>query len=460
MSENPATNPNQSPKRVRITTPATLTTVNRNANRVKTPKALALACIQGQEMSLHPQVYNIIQTYGNKLIDLHHKLEQKKSQLNKMESNSDFIPRSARFNFEFYIRPEIQQTDEFNLIQLSTTDLIKSFQYSLKEKIMETMRLDINYMTNLLNTTVCEILFTTTKAFHLQHNPLIINPSALHTIAFLIHNFGDNLLKHFTLDKHSFKSKFTEVYHDTTIQNLFPSSNILSPPHVHNANNPNNPYARNLSQHNNNTENPEQLPIDISEASTFIEHLRQTLETTLVTSLDQYSGQIFTNKATTQLHAFSTEVLHEKATADTSARMDFSPSVTPQELNELIEKSTANAVSSLSREIQSLKAKLAATKTSQTQKQPKRSNSNRKNSPTRGRRGAPSPKKSSKNNTSRSKSPPSSNQRRSRSKQPRKTRQDAPDNDTSRNSKKKNEPNNKRNSVRKRSNSRSNSKRR
>ena len=231
MSENPATNPNQSPKRVRIATPRTNTTVNSNANRVKTPKALALACVQGQAMSLHPQVYNIVETYGNKLIDLHHKLEQKRKQLQKMEANPDFIPRSARFNFEFYIRPEIQQTDEFNLIQLSTTDLIKAFQFNLKEKIMEAMRLDIDYINNAINTVVCEIFFTTTKAFHLQHNPTIINPSVIHTIAFIIFNFSDNLLQHFTLDKHSFKSKFTEVYHDTCIQNLYPSSNItIQPP--------------------------------------------------------------------------------------------------------------------------------------------------------------------------------------------------------------------------------------
>ena len=321
------------------------------------------------------------------------------------------------------------------------------------------MKLDINFITNEINKVVCEIIFSTTKAFHLQHNPTIIYPSVVHTIAFLINGFGDNLLKYFTLDKQTFKSKFTEVFHDPTIQNLIPSGNILSPPRVSNANHPLNPYARNLSQNNAPAEDPNQLPIDISEATNFMDYLRQTLEITLVTSLDQYSGQVTTNQATSQLAAFSTEILRERATSNTAEQMDFSPSVTPQVLNELIQKSTATAVSSLTREIQSLKAKLAHAKESSTQNSTKNQNPKRKNSPSRGRSGAPSTKKSSKQNTSRSKSPQETTTRRSRSKQPRSRNHDAQNKDSPNESKKKNGRNNKKSYNKKRSNSRSNSKR-
>ena len=69
-----------------------------------------------------------------------------------------------------------------------------------------------------------------------------------------------------------------------------------------------------------------------------MEHLRQTLEITLVVSLDNYTGQVTTNKATSQLTAFSTELFHEKATSETAEQIDFNPSVTPQVLTELIQK--------------------------------------------------------------------------------------------------------------------------
>ena len=78
----------------------------------------------------------------------------------------------------------------------------------------------------------------------------------------------------------------------------------------------------------------------------------------LAVSLDNFNNQVHHNKVASQLEAYSTEVLHEKQTADTSDRMDISRSVAPEELQELIAKSTAKAMSSLTREIQSLKAKL------------------------------------------------------------------------------------------------------
>ena len=107
MSENLVTGQNTT-KRVRIhPTMNDKTTDKGKSTKLKTPKALALACVTGTAASLHPQVQPIVETYGNRLIDIYHKLQQKNIQLSKMENNLDFIPRSARINFEFYVRPEV-----------------------------------------------------------------------------------------------------------------------------------------------------------------------------------------------------------------------------------------------------------------------------------------------------------------------------------------------------------------
>ena len=353
MSENLETGHNNSPKRVRISS-AKSTTGNSSATKVKTPKALALASIEGHAASLHPQVSKIILSYANRIIDIFHKIQQKETQLSKMTDNADFVPRSARINFEFYLRPEIKQTDEFGIIQSETTDLLKDFQFKLKAQIIKTMKLDIDFLKNKLNTATCELIYYTSKAFHYFYNPTIVNPSVTHTVAFIIYNFGDNLLKHCSLNKHSFKQKFTEVFHDTTIQTLYS-------PQVSNASNPLNRYARNipnLSQTTNfSQDNRPNQSINIPEASSFIDYLRQTLESILIVPIDNYLNQVHTNKASSQLEAFSTEILYKKATAETANQMELSQSVTPQELEELIAKSTSKAVSTLSKEIQSLKSK-------------------------------------------------------------------------------------------------------
>ena len=416
MSENLETGNNNTPKRVRISS-AKNTTDNGKSAKVKTPKALALASVEGHAASLHPQVSKIVLSYANKLIDTFHKLQQKESQLSKMVDNEDFIPRSARINFEFYLRPEIKQMDEFVTIQSNTMDLIKTFQFGLKSQIIETMKLDIVYLKNKLNAFFCELIFYTSKAFHFFYEPNRFNPSVTTTVAFLIYNFGDNLLKHCSLDKHSFKQKFTEVIHDPSIQTLYPSNPPPTASQVSNANHPRNPYARplNLTQPGLSQDtNQVSHVINIPEAANFIDTLRQTLECILVIPMDNYQVQVHTNKAATQLEALSTEILYEKATAETANQMELSQSVTPQELEELITKSTSKAVSTLSREIQSLKARLANA-TNSTGNRSDNHNNNAKNSTRGAKRGASSSKKSTPHRTSQSQSPSSRNRGRSRS---------------------------------------------
>ena len=442
MSDNLETDNNNTPKRVRI---AKSTTDKSNSSKVKTPKTLAIASVEGHVASLHPQVSKIILSYTNKLIDLFHKLKQKETQLTKMNDNGDFIPRSARVNFEFYLRPEIKQTDEFGTIQLETTDLIKTFQFGLKAQIVKTMKLDIDFLKNKLNIVTCELIYYTSKAFHFFYNPTTINPSVTNTVAFLIYNFGDNLLKHCSLDKHSFKQKYTEVFHDVSIQTLYTSNTATNNSQISNASNPLNRYARNMAsptQLNLTQDSQPNNTINVTEATNFIDYLRQTLECVLVVPLDNYLNQVHTNKASFQLEAFSTEILYERATAETAHQMELSQSVTPQELEELISKSTSKAVASLSKEIQSLKSRLAnATKSSNSPNN--QGNSKTKNKSRGARSSAPLKNKSTNRNTSRSRSSPSRN--RSRSNSPKTQRQNRRGNKSNGSSDGKNDKSNKSN---------------
>ena len=458
MSVNLETGQNNTQKRVRIHPTMNYTTTDKGkVTKLKTPKVLALTCVKGTAASLHPQVQKIVENYGNQLIDLHHKLQQKNTQLSKMEKNTEFIPRSARINFEFYVRPAVQQSTEFSSVQSETNDLIKSFQLNLKEQIMKTMRLDISHLKNEIDNTVCHLIFYTTKAFHLQHNPTIVNHPVVNTIAFLITGFGDNLLKNCYLDKNSFKTKFAEIFNDPTINNIA-SFTTMTTSNVSNANNPRNPYARNLTQLSQSSlsqNNPSRTITNTNPSANFIDSLRQTLESILVTSIDNYNTQVNTNMANSQLEAFSTEVLHEQATAKTAEQMDFSPSVSPQELEELIAKSTSKAVSSLSREIQSLKSKLEQSQSPRHKTNRSSSNQQSKNSPQRGRPSASLKKKTTTSNTSRSQSP-ASKPKRNRSQSANSTRKSHAGKNKDSFNDKRNKPkkNNKPRSPKKRHNSR------
>ena len=230
-----------------------------------------------------------------------------------------------------------------------------------------------------------------------------------------------------------FKTLFIETFHDNSINH---TSTILpqaqSHTHVSNTSNPRNPYVRQLSQPYLTQENTKQIQVTISEVPTFFDHLRTILEKTLVTSIDRYTEQVQANKAASQLEAFGTELLHEKATADTSAQMDLSPSVTPQELEELITKSTKKVVSDLSRKIQSLKARLSNTNKNshKNNKNTRQSSSVAKNSPKRGRKGASYKNKSHNQSMSQSPSPSPNRRNRSNSKKPNRKNHENKSNDS------------------------------
>ena len=172
----------------------------------------------------------------------------------------------------------------------------------------------------------------------------------------------------------------------------------------------------------------------INPATKFVDFLRQTLENILVVSIDNCQNQVNTNKATSQLEAFKTELLHEQMTSDTANQMDLSPSVSPQELEELIAKSTSKAVSSLTREIQSLKSKLENSTSNRRQSTTKSTKETQKNSSKRGQQGASLKKKQNDRNTSRSPSPSTQSSRgrgRSRSTKPPNKRHGGKNKDTS-----------------------------
>ena len=385
MTENPVTGYNISPKRVRISEPST---TGKKKALVKTPKAIALSCVTGHASSLHPQVAKIIQQFGEKQIDIYSKLQHKQTQLNRMNTDHDFIPRSARINFEFYVRPEVKNTAEFKEIQDDTTRIIDGFQRGLKEQIVRALNLDINYLHTDLNNIVCDTIYHTTKSFHLLYNPSLPNPSVTKTVAHLINGYGDALLKHCTLNKDTFKQWYNNQFSDSSILTLSQNNRVT------NSSDPRNPYA-NLSQVN--QDNSTSLPSHLGDAIHFVDKLRATLETILCTTLDNFNNQVKSNKVASQLEAYSTEILCEKATAATAERMDITKSVTPEEMQELVQKSTAAAVSNLTREIQSLRDKLTNPNNTAHRRSSSTSTSHKsskpKNSTPRGRPGASSKKK-------------------------------------------------------------------
>ena len=61
-----------------------------------------------------------------------------------MEGDDTFIPRSARLmNFEFRVSKEVETSEEFLEVKAETEVIIKEFRLNLKDKIMDTLKIEI-----------------------------------------------------------------------------------------------------------------------------------------------------------------------------------------------------------------------------------------------------------------------------------------------------------------------------
>ena len=71
-------------------------------------------------------------------MDMLHKLINKMNKINKMDDDSDFIPRSARMvNFDFRVTKKVGNSPEFLSIKTDTETLVIEFRLAFIQKILK-----------------------------------------------------------------------------------------------------------------------------------------------------------------------------------------------------------------------------------------------------------------------------------------------------------------------------------
>ena len=150
-------------KRVRFETPSStpmdLPSIKRILGINKSPKGYALTLASTFAVALRQHLSPIVQKAAESHIDLLHKFITKMNQFNKMDDDSDFIPRSAwMVNFDFRVTKKVEDSPEFIVIKTDTDTLVLEFKLALKSKIMKTIQIECkilrddlykNLMTNL-----------------------------------------------------------------------------------------------------------------------------------------------------------------------------------------------------------------------------------------------------------------------------------------------------------------------
>ena len=341
MSNDSATSPNRS-KRTRIDpTARPIETEQANAGQ-KAPKALALAFVKSHTASLQPKVAEILEKLGTQHINLLSKKFQKTTQIEKMETNAEFIPRSARILFELHMTEAATATTEFQTLQTTTNEKVNEFRLFLKQQIIAATKIEAKIIHQQIQDDFITSLRHIVTAF-LTANSIPTTTESIKTIIRTIISDQD-IFKHSGLTTESFILRASQMMDDTTTTTPSPmdhSDSLVMQGHT--------PYQpRPITR--------EALPPSnlSTELHAVAQTTKQAFKSVFVTAWDQYIDQIKKNKINHELSKLHVAVFDEPATQKAADIVSNEPSADPKTLKNIIVAQTKAETKKLLQEIKKL----------------------------------------------------------------------------------------------------------
>ena len=190
----------------------------------QSPKGCALSSVRSFTVTLRRHLSPIVHKAAESHVDLMHKLMTKMNQFTKMDGDNDFIPRSARLaNFEFRVSKKVENSPEFLTIKGETDALVLEFRLKLKQKIMDTLKIECT----MLRAELYESLITN---IHLVVQAQLITDKSMENphkiVNTIIEYYYKEIFDHTDLDK----DEFIEIYKNTHGLATFPLPPDATPP--------------------------------------------------------------------------------------------------------------------------------------------------------------------------------------------------------------------------------------
>ena len=353
-------------KRVRVDPTATTIPDHPNASTslcLKVPKARASAAIAAHTATLLPQLSTILQTLGDKHLDLLHRHYNKSTQLRRMEPDDTIIPRSARLKFELSVPKCIEELPDFLTLKEECASDIDKMKLSLKQHVISALKIEIKFYTAELKEHLATVLHTTTAAMLIANGNANVN--AHRAVAHLISAHHAELFKHVTTNAEEYKQVYTKKHALTS----FPSVNALATTTL-------TPDTNSASRFF--TQPSQTAPLVTLDNIPQLDLIARTICCIFIDPFDQYLAQHRANAVELALKKLVEEDLTVSATADAQMEVEEEDSASRVLLNELVQKETRKNTTKLSSEIESLKQMIKSLK-GQRGPQPTRGASSKRN---------------------------------------------------------------------------------
>ena len=341
MSTDSATNPNRS-KRTRIDPTARPFETEQATTEQKAPKALALAFVKSHIASLQPKVATILEKLGTNHINLLSKKFQKTSQIEKMETNSDFIPRSARISFELHMTADAAATQEFQTLQTNTNNKVTEFRLFLKNQIIEATKIETKILTQQIQDNFITSLRHVITVF-LTANSIAPTSDAIKTITKAVIE-DTSIFTHSELTHDSFLLRASQINNEPLENNPTPmdhSDSLVIQGYT--------PYQIGPA-----TQEAIQPPNLSPNLTAVAQTTKQAFKSIFVMAWDQYLEQTKKNKVNHELSKLQVSVLDDPATQRAASIVANEASVDAKTLKNIVVAHTKAETKHLTNQLKQL----------------------------------------------------------------------------------------------------------
>jgi hypothetical protein len=354
-----ATDTDSPNKRVRFDSTAT------NGGPTKSPMAHATTHISDHVASLQPQIATILSRLAKQHILLLSKLHHRNKQAEKMESDAEFIPRSARVNFVLNLSKTAEQDAEFPALRDECQRIVEETQQNLKKQIIAATHLEIKLLKQDVQKDLAAAIHISVKAFLLASRNTTIPPEKMGST--ILDRYHEILLSHCYCDLATFRPVYCAENGLASLPAPFRAEDnarraaALAPPPYDN----DSLFPHRIATHVPATAAPLPPARNIPEDN-IASNLKRTLESVFISSWDLYQRKSEANDVDAALKKLSTETFDSKATESAAMEIDMEPPATRLQLDSLIQDSITKQTNKLQQELKTLRAELTKTQSQPT----------------------------------------------------------------------------------------------
>jgi hypothetical protein len=175
-------------------------------NQVLLPLALATGHVQSHTESLLPEIQGILNKLGIDYIKLCQRADQKFHRIKKMSSDEEYIPNSARLNFELRVSSDAVIDPDFVSLQDDTNALLQQIRLDLKQKVIQAADIDLKVFKTQAANSMASGLYIMAKTLLVVSDTPDLNPHKF--VNTLLDRNHKSLLLHLDEDLDSFRNLY------------------------------------------------------------------------------------------------------------------------------------------------------------------------------------------------------------------------------------------------------------